>query len=112
MGRWAQAKRRGAAGPKTPPLVPPPVPSLSIIDGYLRQTAAGGDDTGGKVHLFRAAGEGGPFLSYGVADWALVYPWGQEETLSGWWYTASEEGNNTVYAGLSEQCAPFLVGEP
>lgn len=102
MGRWAQARRRGGGGRPSGAIGPPPAPTLAIVNGFLLQTAGGGNDAGAAIWLRFSEEEGGPYFDWGEAVWAAVYDWGLIEELSVGWCEAVEVGNGVAYAGRSD----------
>lgn len=101
MGRWAQARRRGSSAPAGGGLGPPPAPLLTEGEDFLLQEAQGLADTGGRIRLFQANAESGPYTQIAEGAWEVAFDWVGEAPIPGKWYVTTEVGNGTVYAGQS-----------
>lgn len=101
MGRWAQARRRGSSAPAGGGPGSPPAPVLNEGEDFLLQVAQGLADTGGRIRLFQADAELGPYTQIAEAAWEASYDWVEEPLFVGKWYHCTEVGNGTVYAGQS-----------
>jgi len=107
MGRWAQAQRRGGAGPVVATLGPPPQPALWASLGDLKQTAAGRDDSGGYVVLYMQEEPEGDWVEYDRGNWSDLFDWGPLSELPACPLRATEIGNGTAYSGESAPSSPY-----
>jgi hypothetical protein len=109
MGRYAQAKRRGSVVSSGVALPRPPAPLLNDIANQLRQSATGGDDTGGFVTLYWGAAPGGPYEVRELRAWSAAVDWADLGDLGEGYYVGTENGNGLAYSGESLQSNEWPV---
>lgn len=101
MGKWSTYRKRGRTTGFIP-LEPPPAPVLSTPGGYVRQTAAGVDDSGGTIELWSSIDDGAEWEQFDVAAWEAAHTWGTVASFGSCWLRACEVGNGAAYGGQSD----------
>lgn len=101
MGRWAQSRRRQSAPLANAAAGPPPAPVIAFEAGGIRQTATGGDDTGGSVELHCSQDSGESWEWWESAGWSASLFWSGASGDAGTLWRAKEVGNGAAYVGDS-----------
>lgn len=107
MGRYAQQRRRGSAGPVLAGPSPPPAPFFEVPSLDLILEPSGDDDTGGTFNIYRGPTLEGPWTLFVSTPWEVGYDVGSTEDLDGFAYQAEEVGNGTTYVGTSPRSETF-----
>jgi hypothetical protein len=109
MGKWATYRKRGGSTGSTVALTSPPVPSLYIEGGLIKQSARGGDDTGGQIRLQQSDDGNDPWYQVDSGAWVATKTWGTVVQYFGYWLRCYEIGNGIAYAGNSPYSAVLPV---